>query len=173
MKKIVLAFFLMASTQAFAFTSTENATLKAAILAEPSIQSCVANGQDACVADWLNSASSFVVWRTNVPADEYHNSAIVWTAVDGLTAGKARIWDWMSRYGTINPSKANVRQGFADAFGAASATTTAALVISKRNATQAEKLFATGTGTTGNPATLTYEGLVSETEVVQILRGSQ
>lgn len=167
------ALLLLAPLTATAFTTSEQLILKDLILAEPSIQQCVLNGQDQCVANWLNTPSTFVVWRTSVSAEEYHNGAIVWTAVDGLTAGKARIWDWMSRYGSINPSKPNVRQGFSDAFGAASATTTAAVAISKRNATQAEKVFATGTGTTATPALLTFEGFVTETDVVQILRGAQ
>lgn len=168
MKRLLLLPFLLPGL-AFALTTEQNAALKTAILAEPSISQCVINGDDVCVAGWLNAASAFIVWRTNVSAEEYHNSAIVWTAVDGLTNGKARIWEWMSRYGTINPSQANVRQGFIDAFGSGSATVTAAVALSKRAASNAEKTLATGTGTTANPGLLTFEGQIGVNDIFAIM----
>jgi hypothetical protein len=170
MKKILICLLLLLSQNALALTPTEKATLKAAALAETSIITCIEIGNDDCVSAWFNSVTTFVAWRTNVPASEYHNSAIVWTAVDSLTVGKARIWEWMSKYGNIDPSKANVRQGFADAFGAASATTVAATALSKRFATTAEKILSTGIGTTAAPGLMTFEGTLSSTDVSIILR---
>lgn len=113
----------------------------------------------------MTSSPQFVVWKTSVPVDEIMNNGFVWTAVDGLTAGKARIWDWMTRLGNINPSKANIRQGLVDCFGAGSAMATAITPHLKRDALRGEKLFATGTGTTASPATMTFEGTISYQEV--------
>ena len=117
------------------------------------------------IRDAYNAAASpsFTVWRTNVPVDEM-TKVFVWTAIDALSAGKARIWEWMSKSGTIDASNANVRQGFVDAFGGASATVTAVTPVMKRLATRAEKLFATGTGSNGSPGTMAFEGqlLVSD-----------
>jgi hypothetical protein len=165
---LFFSLFLIAQS-ASAFTQTELNTLKSAAQAEPSIQGCLTDGNDVCVADWFNAASAYIVWKTSVTAEEYHNSAIVWTAVDGLTNGKARIWEWMSRFNNINPSQINVRQGFADAFGAGSATVTAALTLSKRAATNAEKSLAAGIGTNANPGVMTFEGRISPNDIYLIM----
>lgn len=113
----------------------------------------------------MTSSPQFVVWKTSVPVDEIMNNGFVWTAVDGLTAGKARIWDWMTKLGVINPSKANIRQGLVDCFGAGSAMANAITPHLKRDALRGEKLFATGTGTTASPATMGFEGTISYQEV--------
>jgi hypothetical protein len=171
MKRILYFIMLLSMTfSVLALDSTQKTTLKAAVLAEPTLATAITNGDDMTVAAWFNANSSFIVWRTNVSCKEYRDSAIVWTAVDALTAGKARIWEWMCKDEYINPSKTNVRQGFIDSFGAASATTTAATALSKRNATNAERALATGTGTTGNPGLLTFEGMISVNEIPEMLR---
>lgn len=142
--------------------------LKADILADPVLAAkpMTADGHFE-IAQWYNLAASpaFVVWKTSVPVDEIMNNGFVWSAVDGLTAGKARIWDWMTKLGTINPSKANVRQGLVDAFGAGSAMANGITPHLKRSATRAEKLFATGTGSDASPATMIFEGGLSYQDV--------
>lgn len=121
------------------------------------------------IADALNlpGTPDFVVWRTAVDAQEIMSNGFVWTAVDTLSNGKARIWDWMTRYGTINPSKANVRQGLRDCFGAGSQMETGIAPHLKRLASGAERLYATGTGTTATPGTMTAEGALSYQQVQQ------
>ena len=146
------------------------AALKADILLDPVLAAKPMNSDgafDIAIAYNQPASPAFIVWRTDVPATEVMSNGFVWTAVDGLTAGKARIWDWMTRYGSITPSKANVRQGLADAFGANSAMANGIMPHLKRNATRAEKLFATGTGTDATPATMTYEGSLSYQDVEQ------
>jgi hypothetical protein len=155
---------------AWALTQQEADTLKIAILAEPSVQTCVTNGDDVCVANWLNSSTPFIVWRTSVSAQEYHDSAIVWTTVDGMTAGKRAEWEWLSRFGILNPSKSNIRAGFADAFSNNATAQANLLAVSKRNATQAERILATGTGMTANPGLLTFEGSIGVNDISFILR---
>jgi hypothetical protein len=171
MKRILYFILLLSMTfGVLALDNTQKATLKTAALAEPTLTTAIQNGDDTAVATWLNTQSSFVVWRTSVSCKEYRETAIVWTAVDALTNGKARIWEWMCLDNFINPSKINVRQGFIDAFGAASATTTAATATSKRNATNAERALATGTGTNGTPGLLTFEGAINVNDVPSIMR---
>ena len=74
-----------------------------------------------------------------------------WTLVDNLTAGKARIWEWMTQLGVINPSQANVRAGIiASISGTGAAFPTMRTAIfghCQRLATRFEKLLATGSGT--------------------------
>jgi cytoskeletal protein CcmA (bactofilin family) len=149
-------------------TTTQKATLKAFVEADATLNQIPKTYDGAyALADALKVEASpaFVVWRTSVSAEEIMSNGFVWTAVDALTVGKARIWDWMTRYGTINPSKINVRQGMADAFGAASAMATGIMPHLKRNANILEKLFATGTGTTATPGTMVIEGSLSYQEV--------
>ena len=149
-------------------TPEQLSALKADILADPVLAQEPMNSDGAfaiALAYNLEASPAFVVWRTSVPAQEIMANGFVWTAVDALTAGKARIWDWMTRYGSINPSKANVRQGLQDCFGAGSPMVTGSLPHLRRNSTRAERLFATGMGTSGSPGTLTFEGTLSYQDI--------
>lgn len=148
-----------------ALTPAQLTTIKADILADP-VLSTIPAGIDGsfAIADIYNGppATAFVVWRTMVPVEEIINNGFVWTAVDTLSVGKARIWDWMREPGFINPSKANVRQGLQDAFGSTQPNIAQHL---KRAASRIEKLLATGTGTVGNPGTMTFEGRVTYQDI--------
>jgi hypothetical protein len=142
--------------------------LKTAIDADPALAALPNTPDDAfAIADAFNAPASpaFVVWRSRVEAEEVMSNGFVWTAVDSLTVGKARIWDWMTRYGSFNPSKTNIRQGLADCFGGASAMVAGILPHCKEPATRAEKLYATGTGTDAVPATRSFEGAVTYQDV--------
>lgn len=128
---------------------------------DPDVVAALAIRNDVLMAELYNTSSSFIVWKTAVMPEEYRE-AIVWTEVDGLTAGKARIWEWVTQNMTaaINASSANVRQGLADCWAANSVTRGQMLAIAKRAASLAESIFATGDGTTAVPGTLVYEGSV-------------
>lgn len=170
MKKLLLSLIFVSNLANAEFTQPQKAMLNTAIRAEPSISACVTEGNDSCVADWLNSASTFVVWKTKLSCRYLQENAIVWPSVDSLTVGKSRIYELMCKYDEINPSVLNVRQGLIDAFGAGSATVTAATPLFKRPALQVEKVLATGTGTTGAPGLLTFEGKANINDVSSILR---
>lgn len=149
-------------------TQAQLVALKANIDADQELSAYPNNSDGAfAIAAIYNQivSPSFIVWKTSVAVDEIMSNGFVWTAVDGLTNGKARIWEWMSRIGSINPSKANIRQGLADAFGANSAMSDAIAPHLKRQATRIEKLFATGTGSNNSPAKMDYEGPVSYQEI--------
>ena len=160
-----------------ALTTEQLATLKAAILADPVLAAFPAGSDGSyAIAAELNkpAAPEFVVWKTSVQVDEIMRNGMDWTRVDNLTVGKSRIWDWMSRLGSFNPSKTNIRAGIDAAWvGTAADLAVRATIYThcKRAATVVEKLFASGTGTTADPATLTFEGAITW-QVVDAARNS-
>lgn len=121
----------------------------------------------------LPASPEFVVWKTDLPIDEIMRNGMDWTRVDNLSTGKARIWDWMTRLGSINPSRANIRAGIEAAWvGTAADLAVRATIYThcKRPASRAEKALATGTGTTASPATMGWEGAVSYHQVEEARR---
>lgn len=155
-------------------TPEQVATLNSAILSDPAISTAANNGEDGTVADYLNVQTNFIVWKTAVSFDEVMNNGMDWTRVDNLTVGKARIWEWMTKLGSFNPSKANIRAGIdATWVGTAADLAVRALVYShcKRTANRVEKILAFGTGTDTSPATLGFQGTMSAGDIAFILRG--
>lgn len=149
-------------------TSEQLLTLKNYINSVPEWAALPNTPDDAFfIAAALNKPGNptVTVWRTYVTAEEIMANGFVWTAVDSMTNGKARIWDWMTRFGGFNPSKTNIRQGLQDAFGAGTAMANGILPHLKRFATICESLYSTGTGTDANPGTLTVEGNVTYQQV--------
>lgn len=129
------------------------------------------NDQEA--ADALNAIASpaFTVWKSSVTQDEIMQNGFDWTEVDNLSVGKARIWQWMfdNANRATNPSKSNVRAGISATWkgsAPALAVQEAVFVHCKRSATVAEKLLATGTGSTESPATMGAEGDVTAQNVI-------
>lgn len=193
MKKILFVLLFAYASIAAAFTDAEILTLRATVSAEPSIQPCVTAGNDGCVAAWLNSPSTFVVWKTSVKKDVIFD-AVVWAnftpnnplagagqdATNWLMAcqGKALNLQTLLNQDFIDATKLNVRAGLQDATtnipsGASGASRsggwTAINLAMQRNATIAEKALATGTGTTGSPGLLTFEGSVPDNSIYLIL----
>lgn len=151
-------------------TQSQLIVLRDAINADPALASQPLHSDGAfAIAEALNKTASpdFIVWKSTVSVEEIMQNGFVWTAVDSLTNGKARIWEWMTRFGYINPSKANVRQGIADCFGGASAMVAGIMPHCKRKASRVEKIFATGTGTDASPATMIFIGSISYQTVEQ------
>lgn len=155
-------------------TAEQKLVVKAAILADPELAAQPLNSDGAfAIADALNqvAAPAFIVWRTSVMLDEVSQSdTFNWTEVDGLSVGKARIWEWLfdNSSQSMNPSKANVRAGIINCWSGNAArlvVQAAILDISKRAATRAEKILATGTGTTASPAVMGFEGPLSYSDV--------
>lgn len=150
-------------------------TLNAAIIADPVLNAIPKNVDGAFeIAAQLNQPSSpdFIVWKTNVSVDEIMRNGMDWARVDNLSVGKARIWEWMGRLGTFNAAKANIRAGIdATWVGTAADLAVRAMVYThcKRTATKGEKLFATGTGTMGSPATMSFEGNLTYRDVMDAL----
>lgn len=152
-------------------TTGQLQTLKAAILADPALSSLpMTSGAAAMIAEVMNEPASpaYIVWRTDVPLEEIMRNGMDWTRVDNLSVGKARIWDWLSRLGTLNASQANVRAGIeATWVGTQADLAVRAAVFGhcKRAATRAEKLLASGTGSDASPGTMTFEGALTSEDV--------
>jgi hypothetical protein len=154
-------------------TTQQLATLKAYIIADPNL-STFPQGSDGAyaVAELLNlpATPDFIVWKTSVPVDEIMRNGMDWARVDNLSVGKARIWDWMTRLGSFNAGKANIRSGIDAAWvGTAADLAVRATVYThcKRMATRVEKLLSTGTGSDAAPATMNFEGAISWQDVEQ------
>lgn len=158
-----------------ALTTQQLQTLKAAIIADNTLNAFPNNADGAFgVAALLNQPAdpAFYVWRTSVGITEIMQNGFAWDRVDNLTVGKARIWEFMTAVGTVNPSLPNVRAGFIAVFTTAGdlATRQAIFNHSQRTATKFEKLFAAGAGTTTTdqgvgPATMAVEGPLSYQDV--------
>lgn len=128
---------------------------------------------DAEIARLLNQTASpdFFVWRTRLSSmDAQGGAGFDWTRVDNMTVGQARIWEYLTRFSTINPSLAAVRAGINAAFSGTVpgdvATRLAVFQEAQRRATRFEKLYAVGSGTSTTnagvgPATLVLEGAVT------------
>lgn len=145
-------------------TTAQYQALKAAILADQ-VLSAQPNNPDgnSAIAALLNAVAvpDFVVWRTAVSREEIHQNGFDWVRVDNLSVGKARIWEWLFQDGPINPSKPNIRLGIDETWKGTAADLAVRDVVythCKRLATRAEKLLATGTGSTVSPASLGFEG---------------
>lgn len=177
MKRFLAAFalFFVCAFAHAQLTSAQIATLKTACIADNACKPLHDAADDAGLAAWFNTDTvTFILWRTFVTKEEItQDDAFDWTRVDNLSVGKARIWTEMfdNAGRAINPSKANVRAGIAAAWvGTAAdlAVQAAVLAKCKRPATRAEKLLATGTGTTGSPAVPSFTGTVTVQEASTI-----
>lgn len=158
-------------------TPAQITALGAAIVADPTMNAFPNTADGAfALAAYLNQpvTPAFYVWRTAVTTNEIMRNGFDWTRVDNATTGKARIWEWMVQAGTLDPSQANVRAGILAAWPAASADLAMRRAIfahCQRPATRAERLFATGTGTTVTeqgvgPAVMDFEGNISFQDVL-------
>lgn len=144
-----------------AITSQQATTLKATCTADTTCLGLMQAADDVAMAAWFNTVdAAYIVWRSDVTTSEARK-VMVWTEIDALTAGKARIWEWMREGGVLDTRDTNIRQGLSDAFSAAAATRTALIALSKRSATRAEKALATGAGTTGSPSIMTFVGAIT------------
>jgi hypothetical protein len=162
-----------------ALTSAQKATLKAAITADP-VLSALPNNTDGAfeIAAAFNAPATpaFFVWRSLVTEHEFTGTvsaeatSFSWPAYIARSEAERNGWGRMFN-GTysVNPSLPNVRQGIADIFSGSANSAPAQrahlLAIAKRNATRAEKLFATGTRSTASPATMAFEGSLSYQDV--------
>ena len=154
-----------------ALSTEQLAVLKAAILADQVLAAQpMTSGGSLVIAEAMNMPASpaYIVWRTRVTDEEIMLNGFDWTRVDNLSVGKSRIWDWMFRFGAINPSKPNIRAGINSAWvGTAADLAVRAAVYShcKRPALRGEVLFAAGDGSDASPSVMGYEGEITPSDV--------
>lgn len=153
-------------------TTTQLQTLKTLIASVPA-WAALPNDSTAAqtIAAQLNLPASpdYIVWRTDVRADEIGNA---WsgTDIDGMSAlnmQRLQLLLASSAGGTFDMSRADRRAGFENPFGAntSNASRVAMRAAWKRKATVIEKLFATGTGSDASPATMVVEGAIGYDDV--------
>ena len=157
-----------------ALTTEQLHVFRAALLAEtdPDLVFRRDNGQAGRVAEWYNQVGTNapIVWKTSLQLEEITSNGFDWVRVDNLSVGKARIWEWMfgNEQKSINPSKPNIRAGIAEVWkGTAADLAVQATVLNhcKRGTSRIEALFAVGTGTAAAPATMGFEGLLTEMDI--------
>jgi hypothetical protein len=155
-----------------ALTTAQKSTLKAAILADSTLNAFPNTNDgnfDLAVKLSTELASpNFTVWRSNVPITAVGDN-IVATELAGLTSLNATRLQTIGLYSAdgVNPSMVDRRQFFDDVFSGAGGVLTRAklLILWKRLATRIEKIFATGTGSDASPATMGYEGAITGVDV--------
>ena len=156
-------------------TEAQMATVKAYILATPALAALTSGpGTDYNTIALTLSADAnpaFRVWKTSLTRNDAMGDGFDFTQVDNLTTGQARIWEWLFIDGPMNPSVTSRRTAVSEAWkGTAAKVAVATYVLGqcKRNASQVEKLLATGTGSDAAPATMTHEGGISLSEVASM-----
>jgi hypothetical protein len=162
-------------------TSAQLATLKTDILADPALAAKPNNEDgafDIAAAYNATAAPDFWVWRSKVSKDELvgtvgpDGTTFSWTATGYITRAQGERDAFnaiFSEAGFVNPSMANVRTAFGDIFsgtGNAALNRTHLLAVARRKSTRGEKLFASGTGSTASPATMTVEGNLTISDVL-------
>lgn len=172
-RSIALSLFVAFSASA-ALSSSQLATLRTAINADATLAAQPNNDDGAvAIAAAFNVAASpsFTVWKTDVTRDAILN-AVTYSPefISNTSQGERDAFAVILTQSVINMALPNIRQGFADIFsGATKATSRQAIsAAGKRLATRAEKLFADtsgGAGTNGAPATMTFEGQITISDV--------
>lgn len=155
-------------------TEAQMQTLKNLAASDETAEAYLDGAHDSELAAWYNTVAdtNYYVWRSSVTDREIQaDPAFDWTRVDNLSVGKDRIWTYMFKFGSINPSQPNIRAGISAVWvGTAAdlAVQAAVLAKCKANPTRAVKALATGTGTSATPALMTFEGMISQAEASTI-----
>lgn len=152
-------------------TTQQLQTLKTYIANTPALNA-LPNNPDGNfeIARQLNLPASpvFIVWKTNVPISTIGINFNAAELATRSTADNTRL-QTIAQYlpGGINPSLLDHRNFFDDIFSGVGGSNTRAklLALWKRSATAFEKLYATGTGSDGSPATLVIEGEINYNHV--------
>jgi len=155
---------------------TQRTTLAAHIRAntDPSVVEALAIRNDTEITRLYNLDSTFIVWKSSVQTNEV-GVAVNYIAVEAMTdSDRGRI----TTFYAMNPVSFVPRSDivlywnntFSGALGGQGQATRDALqALWRRAALLAEKVFATGTGTTATPGTLGYEGEVTSEDVGRAL----
>lgn len=155
-------------------TAAQFTTVRAAVCADvATARPLLQAGDVPALKAWLNASSgTFTVWKSKVSIEEVGDN-IVGTELAGLSSlntTRLQAIIMLSPNG-VNPSKGDRRAFFDDVFSGTGGALTRPklLLLWKRIATRVERVFATGTGTDAVPATLTWEGALSDNDVARII----
>ena len=155
-------------------TPAQAAVLKADILLDPvlgPLPNTADNAFTIAAAYNLSAIPDFFVWKVAVSVNELMSNGFDWTRVDNLTVSKARIWEWMTQLGVINPSLANVRAGVNTCFsvGADSATRLAIFTASQEKESQAALVSPTVPGDPAQSPAASYSATAHHPQSAPLL----
>lgn len=166
---------------------------------DPQVVSLLASGATGAIANWYNLDGAFVVWRTTTPLSSVVNAitlasltpadAVADTAIyanrQASCALRQRNLQLMfasaGQQGVLATGLLNIRQALTDALVDVPSGPGGSLVDAgwlgagkvkaaiSRFARRVEAIYATGTGTAGQPGVLVYDGTASSDDVVQAL----
>lgn len=164
-RTMLAALAISLALPAHALTTAQMTALRALADADPTAVALMQAGDDIGLAAWFNTTTTCIVWRNDVSIAEA-NGVVVWNEVDGLTVGRARIWDWMRQLEILDARNANIRDGLNNAFTGAGAagTRTALLALIKRSGTRAEKQLSSGSCSDASPSVMTFVGAIGYAE---------
>jgi hypothetical protein len=153
-------------------TNAQLLTLKAAILGEtdPTFVGYRNVNDKSSMAAWFNESTSpaFIVWKSLVTLTAIGDK-INGSELEGLASLPMTRLQTIALFspGGVNPSLADRRAFFDGVFSGASGVQTRAALLAlwKRTARRYEKLYATGTGSDGSPATLVVEGTIDSSHI--------
>lgn len=160
-------------------TDAQLATFKADILAntDPAVVTALGNGDAGSIAAWYNLDASpdFWAWKEKLPEEDIYRltspnaTTWDWTFFAGMTGGEQNAWARMlGPSACLEMSLPQVRSGldaiYSGPQGGADANAHIK-AMGRELASNAEKLFASGTGSTADPATRTFTGLISHSDV--------
>lgn len=176
---LIVALGFAALSANAALTAGQQTTVRAFACADTgTARPLMLAGDATSLRVWLNTAGTFIVWRTNVTrADIYHSTSAEgttwnWTTYKGQAVAEQNAWTQMFMGDVANFALPNLRAGVDAIFSGAGAPATQraqVAAVAKRASTRAEQSLASGTGTTGTPGTMTYEGLLTEVEGAQLV----
>ena len=142
--------------------------------ADQAVIDALAIRNDTLMTQIYNADTAFIVWKNNIQIMSV-GKAVVYTAIAAMTAGnQTRV----SLFVELNPQSfdaspdidAMFQDLFSGTLGGGGAPSRAALsALLRRPARRAEALLATGTGTTGDPGNLVYDGAVSVSDISNAL----
>ena len=155
-----------------ALSTTQLPTLKTAILAEtdPAFVQLRINGETGAMASFYNEATTFYTWQSNYSADQIATAIDKGiTQLDALTGSKrdSLLW-WAGRAHDMRNAQAQAAVN--DLCGSQNTLKGAVLDGGKRVLLKGEKLYSSGMGTLASPGSTTYEGTISNEDVVNALR---
>jgi len=155
-------------------TPAQLTVLAAALRADtnPDVAAAVAIGNATYLVSTYNTLSTYIVWRSVLTPDQARDAIVSGAQLaqlDNLTVGKrdALLYAFAANVNTANQA---TREAILDLCGTQNVLKAALTAAVKRAATQAEKLFATGTGTDATPGDLGWEGQITIEDVGVALR---
>lgn len=171
----LFAFVFSALACAQSLTTAQLTTVRTFACADTgTARPMVLAGDTASLRAWLNATGTFVVWRKAVPTPSI-GPVLNYVAVSNLTTANR---DRATTFVILNPATFDASQDIADywdttfggTLGGQGATVRAALQAHwRRNALRVEQALSSGSGTTGSPGVMTFEGAISEPDTTRLV----